>query len=203
MRISFRGSVLLAGTWISTGAFALAQQTEVAVAPTHVSTEVAVTYAIERAGFVPGQSSFWFKGGGADVAANFWKRLGIAASLTGDQAAGTSSGVDIAKIAFFAVPRYSWTTYVGAHKPRLELYGQGLFGGVQAFEGVYPTRDSIKSDTSSFAMEAGGGLNVFLTRSFGLRLIEVDYVRSALANGASNVQNDLRLAFGVTCRFGS
>jgi hypothetical protein len=201
MRISFRGSVLLTSTWISTGAFALAQQ--VPVAPTHVSTDVAVSFATEQSSFVPGQSSFWFKGGGADAAVNVWPRFGIAASLTGDAAADTPSGLDIAKITLLAGPQYSLTSYAGGHKHRVQLYGQGLFGGTHTFDGAYPTSAGIGSSVNSLAMEAGGGLNVFLTRSFGLRVFEVDYVRSRLANGTSNVQNDLRLAFGVTYRFGT
>ena len=51
-------------------------------------------------------------------------------------------------------------------------------------------------------MQAGGGLNVDLSGNFGLRALEVDYLRTTLPNGSANSQNDLRIAFGVIYRFG-
>ena len=203
MRISFRGLVLLAGACILTNAAALAQQTQGLAKLTQVSTDVAVTFATERAGFVPGQCCFWFKGGGADATVTFWKGFGVAASLMGGRDADATPGVDIAKIAFLAGPRYSWTPSMGdTERRRLQVFGQGLFGGAHAIEGVYPTSTGTISTAGSYAIEAGGGLNIFLPRNFGLRLIEADYVRTALPNGSSNVQNDLRLAFGMTYRVG-
>ena len=41
-------------------------------------------------------------------------------------------------------------------------------------------------------------MNLYLTRSFGVRLLQADYVRTTLPNAAANTQNDLRLAFGIT-----
>ena len=203
MRISFRGMVLLAGACILTGAAALAQQTQSQAKPAQISTDLAVTFATERSDFVPGQCCFWFKGCGADAAVTFWKGFCIAASLTGDRDSDAAPGVNIAKIAFLAGPRYSWTSYVGdPYRPRLQVFGQGLFGGAHAFDGVYPTSTGTTPTASSFAIEAGGGINIFLTRNFGLRVIEADYVRTALPNGTSNVQDDLRLAFGITYRLG-
>jgi hypothetical protein len=63
-----------------TGAAGWAQQSQKPVAPTTVSTDLAITFATERLQTVLGQSSFWFKGGGAHAAVTFRKGLGIAAS---------------------------------------------------------------------------------------------------------------------------
>ena len=81
MRISIRGKALLAGVCILAGSAGWAQQSQKPVAQSKVSADLAVTFATERSQVVPGQSSFWFKGGGADAAVNFWRGLGIAASL--------------------------------------------------------------------------------------------------------------------------
>jgi hypothetical protein len=51
-------------------------------------------------------------------------------------------------------------------------------------------------------MQTGGGFNLLLSKSFGLRLLQVDYARTTLPNNASNTENDLRLAFGVIWRIG-
>jgi hypothetical protein len=52
------------------------------------------------------------------------------------------------------------------------------------------------------ALDAGGGVNILFSERFGVRLLEADYVRTALPNNGSNVQNDLRVSFGVTYRLG-
>jgi hypothetical protein len=162
-----------------------------------------VTFATERSEIAPGQCCFWYKGGGADAAVTFWKGLGIAASLTGDHDSNAIPGVDANKITFLAGPRYTWTTSAGdANKLRLQLFGQGLFGGTHGFDGLYPTSTGVTSTASSFAIQAGGGLNVLLTKHFGLRLVEADYVRTTMPNGYDNTQTDLRMAFGVTYHIG-
>jgi hypothetical protein len=84
----------------------------------------------------------------------------------------------------------------------LQLYGQGLFGGVHAFNGVFPASSGTTSSAGSFALQVGGGMNLFFSKSFGVRLLEMDYVRTALPNSASNTQNDLRLACGVLWHIG-
>jgi hypothetical protein len=162
-----------------------------------------VTFATERSEVAPGQCCFWFKGGGADAAVTFWKGLGIAASLTGDHAANAMPRVDANKITFLVGPRYTWTTNAGnANRLRLQLFGQGLFGGMHGFDGLYPTSTGVTSTANSFAIQAGGGVNLLLTRHFGLRLVEADYVRTTMPNGYDDTQSDLRLAFGVTYHIG-
>ena len=51
------------------------------------------------------------------------------------------------------------------------------------------------------AVQAGGGLNWYLSKHWGVRLIEADYVRTALPNAAANIQNDMRLSAGITYHF--
>jgi len=155
---------------------------------------------------VPGQSSFWFKGGGADAAVNFWRGLGIAASLTGDTASNLAPGVNANKLTYLGGPRYTYTAWKGnagaADQRRLQIFAQGLFGAAHGFDGFYPASPAPTTSANSFAVQAGGGLNLYLTRSLGIRLIEADYVRTAMPNGAANTQNDMRLAFGITYHIG-
>jgi hypothetical protein len=189
------------------GAAGWAQQSQKPVKSDKVSTDLAVTFATERSQALPGQASFWFKGGGADVAMTFksvlgMSGLGIAASLNGDHAPNIAPGVDANKFTYLAGPRYTWTAWHGhasaADNRRLQIFGQGLFGMTHGYDGLYPATSGATSSANSFAMQTGGGFNFYLTKNLGLRLLEADYVRTALPNGAANIQNDLRLSAGVT-----
>jgi outer membrane protein OmpA-like peptidoglycan-associated protein len=179
-----------------------AQQSQKPVKPDTVSTDLAVTFATERFQTLPGPGSLWFKGGGADAAFTFKSGLGIAVSLTGDHVSNVTPGVDANKITYLAGPRYTWTAWQGhasaADNRRLQVFGQGLFGWTHAFNGYYPALPAPTSSAKSLALQGGGGFNFYLTRNFGLRLVEADYVRTALPNGGNNIQNDLRLSAGVT-----
>jgi len=205
MRISSRGKVLLVGACILAGAAGWAQQSQKPVVPDTVSTDLAVTFAAERFQVLPGPASMWFKGGGADAAVTFKSGMGIAASLTGDHASNVTPGVDANKITYLAGPRYTWTAWQGhtgaADNQRMQIFGQGLFGWTHGFNGVYPTTSGVTSSAKALAMQVGGGLNIYFTRNFGIRLLEADYVRTVLLNGSTNSQNDLRLSAGVTWHF--
>jgi hypothetical protein len=206
MRISIRGKVLLVGACILTGAAGWAQQSQNPVAPAKVSTDLAITFAAERSQVVPGQSNFWFKGGGADAAVTFRNGLGIAASLTGDHASNVTPGVDANKITYLGGPRYTYTAWQdhagAADNRRLQVFAQGLFGWVHGFDGLYPATSGATASAKSMAMQVGGGLNLYITRNFGVRILQADYVRMALPNAAANAQNDLRLSFGLTYHIG-
>jgi hypothetical protein len=206
MRISSRGKVLLVGACILAGAAGWAQQSQKPVAPAMVSTDLAVTFAFERFQVLPGPASMWFKGGGADAAVTFKGGLGIAASMTGDHASNVTPGMGANKITFLAGPRYTWLAWPGHATPadnrQLQVFGQALFGRTHGFNSYYPAVPAATSSANSLAIQAGGGLNLYLTRNFGLRLLEADYVRTALPNAATNLQNDMRLSVGLTYHIG-
>jgi hypothetical protein len=206
MRISIRGRVLLVGACILASSTAWAQQPQTATKQSPVSIDLAVTYAPERAQLVYGSCCFWLQGGGADAAVTWRKGFGLASSYSDSHASNVSSGVDVNKISYLAGPRYTYTargkSAGAASNPRYQIFGQGLFGGVHGFDGVYPATSFPRSSANAFALEAGGGVNYYLTKNTGLRLFEIDYVRTELPNNADDVQNDLRLAFGFTYHCG-
>ena len=209
MRRSLRGSLLLAGACMLAPA---AGWTQSAPSPApgpspkpKLVADVALTYNTERAELAPGNCGcFWLQGAGVDAALSLRNGIGIAAAFNSGSASQVAPGVDILKVQYLAGPRYTFTAHgkSAESRARLQLFGQALFGGVHAFNGAYPSPTGIDSEASSYAIEAGGGVNLLLARGFGLRLVEADYVRNALPNNFSNTQNDTRLAFGVTWRFG-
>jgi hypothetical protein len=201
-------SVLLASACLLSGTGVWAQQNQNPSrhrrAP--VSTDLAVTYTAERGELAPGKCGcFWMQGAGADAALTFWKGLAIAASVNNGIASNIAPNVGLKKVQFTAGPRYTYTAWTGrdaAASRRLQLFGQGLFGGAHAYKGTFPGPDGVTASAGSFAIEAGGGLNLLFSKSFGARLLEADYVRTSLPNNGSNTQTDLRLAFGMTWHIG-
>jgi hypothetical protein len=73
IRRSIRGSLFLMGACLLTGMGAWAQASS-AVQQSQVSTDLAVTYSLERSELAPGDCGcFWLQGGGVDAAVTFWK----------------------------------------------------------------------------------------------------------------------------------
>jgi hypothetical protein len=171
-----------------------------------LSTDLAFTYTAERGEQAPGNCGcFWLQGVGVDAGLNFWKGLAIAASFNSGHASNIAPGVNLSKVQFAAGPRYTYTAWTGRGAEinrRLQLFGQGLFGGAHAFNGTFPGSGGTATSASSFDLEAGGGLNFFFSKALGVRLLEADYVRTSLPNNATNAQNDVRLAFGIAWHIG-
>ena len=198
MRTSICRKVLFAG--LLAAAFSGQAQSQPGHSP--ASIDLAITYSTEHAQLAPGTCGcFWLQGGGADAAFTLWKGFGVAAGVTGEMVSNYAPGVDFSKVSYMGGPRYTFTVWKGEptlQRPRLQIFGDGLFGAVHAISGAFPTATGINTTANSFVLETGGGLNLFFSRSLGVRLLEVDYVRTQLPNGYAGTQNDLRLAFGVS-----
>lgn len=208
MRKSIRGKALLVGACILAGATAWGQQDNNKAELPRTSVDLGVTYAAERAYIAPGNCDcFWFNGGGTDITFTFWKGLGVVAAFTGDHASNVAPGVDISKISAMFGPRYTyrpWGLRVRrGSKLRVQAFGEGLFGDAHAFNSSFPSATGLYASADSYALQIGGGINVYVSKRFAIRALEADYVRTALPNGSSDVQNDLRLGFGVTYHLGS
>lgn len=208
MHISVCGKVLLVSVLAAafTGLWAQAQGVP-QKAPALV--DVGLTYAAERAQIAPGNCGcFWLQGGGADVALSLWKGFGPVASITGDRVSDYYPGLDINKISFMGGPRYTHRLQSrgieadSIKRARLQIFGEALFGGVHAFDGAFPSRTGLTSTANSFALQAGGGINLFFSKPIAVRMLQLDYVRTQLPNNYSKSQNDLRIAFGMNYQFG-
>lgn len=200
MHSSICRTVLLASACMATALLSWGQQNQYSARRT-LSTDVGVTLNFERAYIAPGNCNcFWLKGGATDVTMTFWKGLGIAGSLTGDHASNAAPGIDVNKITYVFGPRYTFTP-PALHKA--QVFGESLFGEAHAFNSSFPSSAGLKSSANSFAMQIGGGLQFPLAGRFTVRALQADYVRTALPNNYSNVQNDLRLGFGVSFHLGS
>jgi outer membrane protein OmpA-like peptidoglycan-associated protein len=156
----------------------------------------------------------WLHGGSTSLVYNLNRAFG----LVGDFGAYTNSEIrfaggytgtadvdnsNVAVMTYLIGPRFSLRKY-----NRITPFAQVLFGGVHANKvsladctvdcRLLPTEDS-------FAMTAGGGLDLKVRAHFAIRLIQAEYLMTKFTNnisGASGTQNDMRLSAGVVFRFG-
>jgi outer membrane protein OmpA-like peptidoglycan-associated protein len=161
-----------------------------------------------------GNRLVWLNGGTASIAFNVNRYLGLVADV-GDytnsqmrfQGAYTSTvnvnNANEAVLTYLFGPRLSYRKY-----DRFTPFAQVLFGGVHANEVVLDncTLSCILLPAeSSFALTAGGGLDVNVSRHFAIRLIQAEYLMTRFTNyetGTAGTQNDMRLSAGVVFRFG-
>ncbi len=199
MHTIFRGGVLLAGA-LTMGMAAGAQQ-QPSTNKLHIdSVDVAATFSLEHAQVAStGTPGFWLRGGSADAAVTLYRGLGLAVNVTGENAANIGNNVGLSQIAVMAGPRYT-RSLPGLH--RTQLFAEGLFGGIHAFDSVFPGSTETTSSAGGFSMQLGGGVNVRVAHGVSIRALEIDYVHTNLPNNNADSQNDLRLAFGVSYRFG-
>ncbi len=88
--------------------------------------------------------------------------------------------------------------------PRINLrrdiitpFAQILFGGIVATSGI-----GHPGDTNAFAMAAGAGLDVKVSRHVSVRQVQAEYFQTKFSNGLSNRQNNFRFSAGIVFRFG-
>jgi outer membrane immunogenic protein len=167
----------------------------------HQEVDLAVTYTAQYSSLVPGQK-FWQQGGSAELSAQVWHGLGVAANVTGtniDNAAG--SGVGLTMVTETFGPRYTWYRPMGAGKKKsLAVFGQSLIGEAHGFNSTFPQPRGLVTDYNSFALQVGGGVDIGLSRHIAVRAIQADWLRTQFPNSAANIQNNLRLGAGIVFR---
>jgi peptidoglycan-associated lipoprotein len=145
-----------------------------------------------------GCGCFTLNGGGGWVSFNFGRSLGVVGEIASQTASNISStGADLTLTSFLAGPRYTW-----GHIHRLSPFAQVLLGGAHAGGSLAPGNSGLAGSANAFAMTAGGGLDIGLTRHIAVRAFEADYYLTRFDNGVNDHQNNLRIAAGVVIRFG-
>ena len=131
-------------------------------------------------------------GVGFSVAGNFSKHLGVVGDFSYHKKGFDVPGgtIDSSIWNFMAGPRFT------ARADRVEGFGHVLIGGVRR------KLDGFSSDTS-FALGVGGGMDIKVSRNFGVRLFQVDYLPFRERDPFS-LENDwrhnVRVQVGVTFR---
>jgi hypothetical protein len=177
--------------------------------------EVFMGYSYLRA--VPqlaeGNRLAWLNGGSASIAFNFNRYLGLVGDFGGFNetrllipgvGGGPSSvrAVDDGTVFTYLLgPRLSFRGH-----DRITPFAQVLFGGIHASqETICPSCAPILPAENSFAMNAGGGLDVKVRHHLAIRIIQAEYLMTNfedLTTGKSATQNDMRISTGIVFRFG-
>jgi opacity protein-like surface antigen len=156
----------------------------------------------------------YLHGGSTSVALNLNRHLGLVADFGGFHA--DRFGPNAPPIG--GVVDASGNVFTYMFGPRLSLrhdwltpFVQALFGGVHAgnvtLNGCSGIGCAPLPSENSFAMTAGGGLDVKLSRRVALRLFQAEYLMTRFADPTSSAgqtarQNDVRLSAGIVLRFG-
>ena len=117
---------------------------------------------------------------------DFLEGAGVAASLTGDTASNIAPGVDANKLTYLGGPRYTytvWKGHAGASDQRRLKSSRRARRGARLRRADYPASPAPVASANSFAFQAAAEMPLS-TRSFGIRLLEADYVRTALPSTA-------------------
>ena len=166
--------------------------------------DLAVTYAGVHSVHTGSSSSLWLQGGAVELHAQLFRGLGVVASGTGLHVTSNNplvAPLDLVTIVFG--PRYTLFP-----DKRISIFGEVLAGEAEGFHSVFalgsgPVASPANGTTSSansLAVQAGGGIDLRLSRRFAIRVLQADYLRTQLPNGGTNLQNNLRLAAGIDIR---
>jgi opacity protein-like surface antigen len=155
-------------------------------------------------------------GGSTSLAFNFNRYLGLVGDFGGyddSQLQLTGTGANQPLVVSASGTAY---TYMGGprlsyrNSTRFTPFAQALFGGVHAsavtVSNCTGTACTPLPSQNAFAMTAGAGLDISLTRHISLRAVQAEYMMTRFAalpsTGSSTSQNDLRLSTGLVFRFG-
>ena len=161
--------------------------------------EVTLAYSTLRSDTIPGGSgTIWMQGGKAEFRAAFSNNFGLVGEIAGYHASDINSAhEDISLVSYLVGPRLSWRVH------RFTPFAQGLIGGVHGFDAIFPSLSHSTNAPDAFAMAAGGGVNIDLSRHFRFAAFQADYFLTALPNNSTNRQNSLRLGSGIVFKLSS
>jgi outer membrane protein OmpA-like peptidoglycan-associated protein/opacity protein-like surface antigen len=180
--------------------------------------ELFLGYSYLRAVPAPadGNRMVWLNGGSTSIAFNLNRYIG----LVGDFGGFDDSEIRLA--ASGATPSStvdsSGTAYTYLIGPRLSLrnherftpFAQVLLGGIHASDVIASSACTgagctVLPSENSFALTAGGGIDLKVSQHFALRLVQAEYLMTGFENsstGANATQNDMRLSSGIVFRLG-
>jgi outer membrane protein OmpA-like peptidoglycan-associated protein/opacity protein-like surface antigen len=150
-----------------------------------------------RANAPPGSCQCFGLTGGffaADYHINSW--FGVEGEITGQHANDISLlGQDLTLLTFAAGPRVQYNLH------RFVPFAKVLVGGAHGSDSFFPTGTTSSPTASTFALQAGGGVDYLITHRFGAR-IEAQYLKTQFPNGTNDEQNQLMAGVGLLYRFG-
>jgi membrane-associated protease RseP (regulator of RpoE activity) len=134
----------------------------------------------------------------ASAAFDFFHHLGAVADFSGHYKGdcGGVSGLNCSEYSFLFGPR---VTFGSAEKNRLTGFVHGLVGTDRISAGVF----GISASNNSLGAAAGGGLDYWITRRVGVRLVQADYLFTRHFNDLDvPAQHNFRASAGIVFSVG-
>ncbi len=181
---------------------ALASGEEAANAPgAKEGLQFSVGYMYQGSQPAFGSTRFGLNGGRADVMSPFGRHFSLVGEFSGVHTGSVpGAGAGLTLLTYMAGPRLSMPLRRSREAGRIVPFAQVLLGGVHASEGLFPSGSTVNSSADSFAMSAGGGLQVGVSRRLSLRVIQAEYLYTRLPNLFDNYQSSYRIGAGVVLR---
>lgn len=150
-----------------------------ALAQSGPQVEVGLDYNYVRSNAPAGGCGcFGLNGGSGWFSLNFSHSLGLVGEIASQDASNISgTGADLTLTSFLAGPRYTWS-----RSHHFAPFAQVLLGGAHAGGSLAPGSSGLPGSANAFAMAAGGGLDIGLTRHLAFRAFEADYYLTRFDN---------------------
>jgi outer membrane protein OmpA-like peptidoglycan-associated protein len=186
---------------------------EMRYGPPRVELFLGYSYLRAVPSLTPGNRLVWLNGGSTSLALNLNRYLGI----VGDFGGFNDTEINLRGATPSRVVDSSGTVYTYLFGPRLSFrksdritpFVQVLFGGIHASEvklsGCTDGACTLLPAEDTFALTAGGGLDIKVRRHFAIRIIQAEYLMTKFEDrttGSNASQNDIRLSSGIVFRFG-
>jgi outer membrane protein OmpA-like peptidoglycan-associated protein len=155
----------------------------------------------------------WLNGGSASVAFNVNRSLGLVADFgaytnsrmqfTGAYTSTVNvNNANVGAFSYLFGPRFSFG------RGRVTPFVQALFGEMHANQVTLngcTSNCTLLPAQDTFAMTAGGGLDLRVHHHFAIRIIQAEYLMTrfdSYTTGTTGTQNDARLSAGIVFRMG-
>jgi len=145
---------------------------------------------------------FTLQGGAADAAWNLGHlssalHLRLAADVGVEHTGNVNNaGYGLTLSTFTAGPRFNLPGN------KVKPFAQALFGLAHGSGSEFPHSGNIlTTSANSFALDLGAGADIPVNKRLSVRILQLDYLRTALPNNSNNWQNNLRVGAGLTLRF--
>ncbi|MGA2357815.1 MAG: outer membrane beta-barrel protein [Terriglobia bacterium] len=143
------------------------------------------------AGGAPSET-FNGNGGGGQLEYNANNWLGVVGDMAGYGATATTNGALVGGgFTYLLGPR------VNFRHGKVTPFVQTLFGGIWTTDGI-----GHSGSENNFAMTAGGGIDVKVSRHVSVRPVQAEYFMTKIPDSLNNRQNNLRIGAGIVLRLG-
>jgi len=85
---------------------------------------------------------------------------------------------------------------------KVKSFAQALFGLAHGSGSEFPHSGNVlTTSANSFVLDLGTGADIPVNKRLSVRILQLDYLRTALPNNSNDWQNNLRIGAGLTLRF--